>query len=230
MTFYDAFICQSAAFSTAAQHTRASLMTDTRRTAWFGLEVEVQDWLIPVLYTSGQDEVVTLPNVTASAPDSINNNEMIFNETSSNNSLIGRDYDTLRLEQTILQSTMVFVHGFAGVGKSAFVNYAFDIWQRTNFFQWQSFVNLQERIFSEDLSGTNILTQLCHDLDISDWLIGLTVSSHTSVTMEEHEQPLDGTIIIIDGIDQVFNKVFNAGLQGMETVVRIFSADFAKIH
>jgi CHAT domain len=220
-TFYDVFLRQGSSFSNAAQEARASLMTDQKRNARFGLDVEVKDWFIPVSYTSGRDEIVSYPRTGDLAIHTDNYNRMIFTEMLSDNRLIGRDYDTLRLEQTILQSDTILVHGPAGVGKSVFAKYALDIWGRTNLFPRQSFIDLQERLILETYSGLSILEQICDDLKLPHWFLGLTVSSDVSISTEEHDKlHLDDVVIVLDNIQTILNKYFTAGLQDMVNAVK----------
>jgi len=124
-SFYDSFLLQNLAFSKAVSCARLYLRKYPSRDARYARTVDVKDWWMPVTYTDRDD--IRVPDMSTSpilVPSPWTSREPV---------LVGREYDVLRFERLISKSRTVFLHGPAGVGKSAFIRHVVSAWQRTNF-------------------------------------------------------------------------------------------------
>jgi hypothetical protein len=125
--FYDRLLCQGLPMSVAAIGARQELREHALRKSRFGLELKIQDWFIPVLYCSGHDVVFRSDQPGSLPMTSPAGNVM----RAADKRILGRDFDLIRLEEVVTDANLVLIHGIAGVGKSEFVKYAFNLWRET---------------------------------------------------------------------------------------------------
>ena len=66
----------------------------------------------------------------------------------------------------LLASQAFLVHGSAGVGKTEFVKYAFDLWKSTRFFDKFSVVSMIEYLAEAEDDSSWVTSQIAKDLEI----------------------------------------------------------------
>ncbi len=141
-SFYWNFFSRRLTFSSAASKARGVLMEYPQRQARLGMKLEVKDWFISVIYIAGQEMQID----GSMASEAIGKHELGgtlgFEWANSDESVIGRDYDILRLERKLADSDVVFLHGAPGVGKSAMMRHAIKTWRQTDGYDSAIFVDL----------------------------------------------------------------------------------------
>ena len=163
--FYEALLCEGLPMSTAAAEARKHLREHGLRKSRFGLELQVQDWFIPVSYHLLRHNVLLGTNLQA---DSLATCRPVERTTPRANPLItGREFDLLRLEEAVTDAQFVLIHGHAGVGKSGFVQYAFDRWRDTQYFDKLSMVDLPKYLRKPEIGGDKIVSRIAKDLELS---------------------------------------------------------------
>lgn len=212
-SFYEALLCRGLPISAAATQSRRRLKEQAVRKGRFGLELQVQDWFIPVSYLSNQD--VSFRNSQLASPARAS--PIIRSIPARGGRTIGRDYDLLRLEEVVGESSVVLVHGSAGVGKTEFVKYAFDLWKSTRFFDKFSVVSIIEYLAEAEDDSSWVTSQIAKDLEIP--------TSYLEAGVPGTGDPLPGwrnAIVLLDGIQEIFNKCFTKGLGPMmEAIVSL---------
>ncbi len=208
--FYQGLFCQGLPMSTAAAEARKHLREHGLRKSRFGLELQVQDWFIPVSYLSYPD--VLFDSKTLQASDSITPGKAVQKTSARAKRITGRDFDLLRLEQTVTEANLVLIHGAAGVGKSAFVEYSLDLWRDTQYFDKFSMVNMLACAADKELTGSKVVTRIANDLKVpGSFLIadGLAARADLSDPLESWKR----AVVVLDGVDHIFNNVFNEGFK-----------------
>lgn len=227
-TFYDGFLCHALPMSAAAAEARKDLREHGLRKSRFGLELQVQDWFIPVSYFSDQD--ILLSSARPAVDSSITHRDA-ERAAPRRKRITGRDFDLLRLEEAVTESNIALVHGPAGVGKSEFVKYAVEFWRDTGFFDKFSMVNMLACVADKELTGDKIISRIAKDLDLSDSLL-VAGGSSTTGEVAGTRQGWRRAVVVLDGIDHIFNNVFNAGLKPVGEAVasllrHLSSSEFA---
>ncbi|PNY25096.1 Uncharacterized protein TCAP_04952 [Tolypocladium capitatum] len=203
-SFYEALLCRGLPISAAATESRRNLKEQAVRKGRFGLELQVQDWFIPVSYLSNQD--VSFRN-SRQANQVATASPIARSIATKDRHFIGRDYDLLRLEEVVRESSVVLVHGFAGVGKTEFVKYAFDLWKSTQFFDKFSVVDMLECLAAADDNSNRVTSEVAKDLEVP--------MSYLEAEVSGTDEPLPdwrNAIVLLDGIQEIFNKTFTGGL------------------
>ena len=137
-TFYAVFLL-GFDIQRAVSMARLELREVAGRPGRYGVEVDVDDSCVPVLYQSsiGQTLLLDQPNPYRTlVPDSIC--QQIESSQSEDGvesapPIIGRDADLLLLEAAVSESRIINIVGEPGVGKTAFQNYVAQWWTASDF-------------------------------------------------------------------------------------------------
>lgn len=114
---------------------RLSLIEDSERQATFNRIIELEDWLLPVVYWN-KEVNLNLRNFEAqekadfeaktALPDSVQQNLMY--------GFFGRDLDILKIEKTLLtQNNILLLQSMGGAGKTTLLKYLAEWWLKTGF-------------------------------------------------------------------------------------------------
>ncbi|KAL6408696.1 hypothetical protein AUP68_07640 [Ilyonectria robusta] len=132
--YRNLFLSRMDPFS-AMYQTRRRLHAIRSRTAVLSVEVEVDDYLIPVLYEQDiqTDTSSILPAGTGAAAMALGTSrDKLGHEPRT--VMVGRDFDLLRVETTLtLQSNIIELTGMLGCGKTHFLQHASRWWKATHF-------------------------------------------------------------------------------------------------
>lgn len=145
--FYHSLLLQGQTFSQAARMAKKLLRERKDRKARFDLKRPVNDDFVPVVYSLGQD-LKLVPQTRQSIESSFGFSEFSLGSAQPANAdmtyLTGRDFDLLRLEKRLLAHKRVHLTGRAGIGKTALIRYASQIWLQTFFADLILFVDFSK--------------------------------------------------------------------------------------
>ena len=151
--FYHSLFLQGLTFSQAARQARELLRQNPERQARLGLKRSVHDSFVPVVYSLGQDSrFMPQKEPRVGRRFSVSDFAIGSGQPAAERipNLIGRDFDLLRLEKHLLNRGKLHFKGRAGVGKTALLRYARDLWLRTSFVDLILFVDLSKAKTSLD--------------------------------------------------------------------------------
>ncbi|HOO54073.1 MAG TPA: tetratricopeptide repeat protein [Methanothrix sp.] len=127
----------------AIRRARKELFNQKGRMAYFNQQIDLEDWMLPVVYQSG--------GATAESPIALRefntDEEVEFYEHQARRyvapeptyGFVGRDLDILRIENRLLSerdgkpSNLLLIKGMGGSGKTTLLNHLMEWWQTTNF-------------------------------------------------------------------------------------------------
>lgn len=122
----------------AIAQARKELYRITTRQAAYNRKIELQDWLLPVVYQNGH------PNLRLRAFTSDEELNFIQQQTIPTeirqdlpHGFFGRDLDILRIEKALLtQNNILLLQGMGGAGKTTLLKYVGAWWLKTGFLFW----------------------------------------------------------------------------------------------
>lgn len=219
--FYRGFLQRGLSFSEAVHASREELRKDGIRSARFGLEVALEDWMVPVTYLCGADARIMPPEMTpsedfkvpASILPSFFSSLAGFTTTppAASIDLIGRGRDALNIEKDLIESKILIVTGQAGVGKTALLRHLAGVWRATKFAERVIYVDFAQPPFlvtvSEAIerakSGGGPMTSFAGRVSGSLW--GWWTQDKT-VTAEDMAQFVEdchehSSVLIFDSLD-----------------------------
>jgi hypothetical protein len=172
--FYSALMISGQMFQTALFSARDQLRRDRVRPARFDREVEMDDWIIPVVYKSAVFELSTFE------PSRLQRRAPIVPVTSVPQ-VFGRDLDILRIELQLLEkksTNIMLLRGMAGIGKTTLLQYLSDWWKETGF--------IEDAIVVDCREGLKRADEVCRRIDA-------VLHSRNNTASEDLEVRLHGT-------------------------------------
>ena len=168
--FYGYFLIQCLDWSSSASLARAQLRMHKTRNARFGLQVDVDDWMVPVLYLGKEvafdialvaligsqrikDRVLAmLPSILKTTTEKVDSEKYRLWATE----LVGRDSSLLILETAVLidfrtedkqsvKRRLIYIHGPGGCGKTSFVRDLGRWWKSTHLVETELYFDFADR-------------------------------------------------------------------------------------
>ncbi len=129
---------------------RLELFNIKKRQAYFNQSIELEDWLLPVVY-SNQPVDFRLRKFTAPEEEVYFESlgrEFRFNPPEY--SFVGRDLDILRIEKGLYRHNVLLLQGMGGTGKTTLLNFLREWWQKTHFADHIFYFGYDERAWTLD--------------------------------------------------------------------------------
>ncbi len=112
---------------------RLELFNDKKRKAYFNQEIDLEDWLLPVVY-SNQAVKFNLREFTPQEEEQFWQTEgERYRFTPPEYGFFGRDLEILKIEKSLLRHNILLLQGMGGTGKTTLLRYLRQWWQRTGF-------------------------------------------------------------------------------------------------
>ncbi|MEL4895033.1 CHAT domain-containing protein [Crocosphaera sp. Alani8] len=112
---------------------RRELYNRKQRRAYYNMEIELEDWILPVTYCNGKVDF-NLREFTEKEEEkyylSLDSKYEFRNPTYG---FVGRDLDILFIEKALIKHNILLLQGMGGTGKTTLLNYLREWWQVTNF-------------------------------------------------------------------------------------------------
>jgi tetratricopeptide (TPR) repeat protein len=119
--------------ATAIRAGRRELATSKARRAYFNQEIELEDWLLPVVYQRAEVKLRFRPFTPQERQRYYEEKANLFPDPRPTYGFVGRDVDILQIERRLLQHNILLVSGMGGAGKSTLLKHLAHWWQTTDF-------------------------------------------------------------------------------------------------
>jgi tetratricopeptide (TPR) repeat protein/tRNA(Leu) C34 or U34 (ribose-2'-O)-methylase TrmL len=129
---------------------RLELFNRKERRAYFNQFIELEDWLLPVVYSNQPVDFRLrefLPQEEELYFESLAQ-EFRFNQPEY--SFVGRDLDILRIEKGLYRHNVLLLQGMGGTGKTTLLNFLREWWQKTHFADHIFYFGYDERAWTLD--------------------------------------------------------------------------------
>jgi tetratricopeptide (TPR) repeat protein len=149
---------EQTSLSTAIRLARLALFNQKTRQAYFNQQIDLEDWLLPVVY---QRQSVALPLREFTDDEEIDywENEAQRYQVPDNtpHGFFGRDLDVLEVESRLLaQRNVLLIQGMGGTGKTTLLHHLGAWWQTTHFVEKVFYFGYDEKAWNRQ----QILTQV----------------------------------------------------------------------
>jgi tetratricopeptide (TPR) repeat protein len=114
---------------------RKELYNRKKRSAWLGYEIELEDWLMPVVYKNEEVNFKLESSPEAEKIGSKKKNGNLKYYQVPQYGFFGRDLDILKIEKRLLVHNRLHLQGMGGVGKTTLLRYMTFWWQDTGFIE-----------------------------------------------------------------------------------------------
>ena len=149
--------------STAIRKARTELYNYKERRAYFDQHIDLEDWLLPVVYQSQlvqfQYREFTLEERSAYNKRKLD--EKLYAPPEPLYGFVGRDLDILQIEKRLLaQRNILLIRGMGGAGKTTLLEHLRSWWHMTGFVQQTFYFGYDERAWTLQQILTDIAQQL----------------------------------------------------------------------
>ena len=147
----------------AIRHARAELYNNKERRAYFDQKIDLEDWLLPVVY---QNQPVQLKprEFTPEESSAYNKRKLAEKQYAPPDpqyGFVGRDLDILQIEKRLLaKRNLLLVRGMGGAGKTTLLKHLRAWWHTTGFVQQVFYFGYDERAWTLQQILTEIAQQL----------------------------------------------------------------------
>ncbi|MFN9399866.1 MAG: tetratricopeptide repeat protein [Dolichospermum sp.] len=147
----------------AIRLSRLKLFNDKERKAYFNTLIQLEDWLLPVVYYK-QAVNFNLRQFTPEEEEKDSEtvgSKYCFNLP--NYGFFGRDLEILKIEKALLKHNVLLLKGMGGTGKTTLLNYLREWWQKTNFVKNTFYFGYDEKAWTLEQILSSIGQELYKD-------------------------------------------------------------------
>ncbi|MEM9275110.1 MAG: CHAT domain-containing protein, partial [Cyanobacteria bacterium P01_F01_bin.143] len=112
---------------------RRELYNRKERNAYFNIKIELEDWLLPVIYCNGEVAFNLREFTPEEETEHYLRQDSKYEFQRPTYGFVGRDLDILLIEKALLKQNILLLQGVSGIGKTTLLNYLREWWQVTNF-------------------------------------------------------------------------------------------------
>lgn len=124
---------EHASLPIAIRRGRLELYNRKERRARFDQTVELEDWVLPVVYEHETQSLLLRPMTPAETNDWYEQKVIKYQPPVTDYGFVGRDLDVLRIEKRLLKHNCLLVRGMGGAGKTTLLKHLGNWWQTTQF-------------------------------------------------------------------------------------------------
>jgi tetratricopeptide (TPR) repeat protein len=141
----------------ALQRSRSELYARKERKVYFGQKVDLEDWLLPVVYRNQAVDLRLRRMYPEEEEAYFTKQALRFqfgNQFSTTYGFVGRDLDILKVEKGLIRdgagqsSNAIMLYGMGGTGKTTLLRYLQDWWVLTGFVEGVSYFGYDDRAWT----------------------------------------------------------------------------------
>ncbi|BDA70660.1 hypothetical protein CAL7716_048260 [Calothrix sp. PCC 7716] len=112
---------------------RRELYNDKTRIAYFNSNIDLEDWLLPVVYSNRQVDLRLRKFTPQEEEEYFSKLGKLYQYTAPEYGFIGRDLEILKIEKALFRHNILLLQGMGGTGKTTLLNHLRSWWQTTHF-------------------------------------------------------------------------------------------------
>jgi tetratricopeptide (TPR) repeat protein len=212
-------------------HARTELYNKKQRRAYFDQQIDLEDWLLPVVY---QNQPVTLQPREFTREERAawferKAEEKRYTPPDPQYGFVGRDIDVLQIEKRLLtKRNILLVRGMGGAGKTTLLRHLAAWWHTTGFVQRVFYFGYDEKDWSLQQIMTDIAQQLYGQRYYTDFQ---SYSPAAQQAMLSQDMRSKNHLLILDNLESITGEhlVIQHTLPPNEqSTLRSFLTDLAK--
>ncbi|MCP4113017.1 MAG: CHAT domain-containing protein [Desulfobacteraceae bacterium] len=136
-------------------HAHTELFNQKERLAYFNYRIDLEDWMLPVVYGTGGDVALPLRDFSFEEKAAFFDRQAAsFRAPEPEYGFVGRDTDILQVEKHLLSSigdrkrNLIFIRGMGGAGKTTLLRHLGEWWQTTRFVKQVFYFGYDEKAWN----------------------------------------------------------------------------------
>ncbi|NJN81317.1 MAG: CHAT domain-containing protein, partial [Caldilineaceae bacterium] len=150
----------------AIRHARRELYNVKSRRAAYRQQIDLEDWLLPVVYENQPQQLRTRAFTEAEHAEFFGRRAARYREPDLTYAFLGRDLDILRLEKMLLtRGNILLLRGMGGAGKTALLHHVAAWWQSTHFVEQVFYFGWDARAWNRQQIMDEMARRLMGEVD-----------------------------------------------------------------
>ncbi|NET33075.1 MAG: tetratricopeptide repeat protein [Cyanothece sp. SIO1E1] len=112
---------------------RKELYNQKNRRVYFNQRVELEDWLLPVVYANREVDLKLREFAPREKAEYLVQRRQRYRFELPTYGFVGRDLEILKIEKALLRHNILLLRGMGGTGKTTLLSYLREWWQTTHF-------------------------------------------------------------------------------------------------
>jgi tetratricopeptide (TPR) repeat protein len=188
--------------SSAIRMARCELYSRKGRQAYYNQIVDLEDWLLPVIYQNQPHRLIVRPFTSEEQNTSNERQEMLYMPPQPKHGFVGRDTDILQIEKQLLtQRNILLVRGMGGIGKTSLFHHLGGWWQITGLVRLVWYFGYDEQAWNREQLLTTIAQHLLKPDQYIDEFIHLSVDAQQSMITKQLRA--ERHLIILDNLESI---------------------------
>jgi tetratricopeptide (TPR) repeat protein len=217
----------------AIRHARTELYNNKERRAYFDQNIDLEDWLLPVVY---QNQPVTLQPREFTQEERTawlerKEEEKRYTPPNSQYGFVGRDIDILQIEKRLLtKRNILLVRGMGGAGKTTLLRHLADWWYTTGFVHRVFYFGYDEKSWSLQQIMTSIARHLYSPKYYTDFQ-SLSLAAQQALLSQDLSS--NHHLLILDNLESItgaYLTIQHTLPADEQAELRSFLTDLAKGH
>jgi tetratricopeptide (TPR) repeat protein len=129
---------------------RRELYNDKERPAYYNKIIELEDWLLPVVYFNRTVDLNLREFTPAEEEQYWERTGSQYRFPSPEYGFVGRDLEILKIEKALLRHNILLLRGMGGTGKTTLLNHLRQWWQTTHFAENVFYFGYDQRAWTVD--------------------------------------------------------------------------------
>ncbi|MCG8339223.1 MAG: YraN family protein [Proteobacteria bacterium] len=150
-TFYENLLGKGASPEQSASVASKQLYNNKSRDGFRDFKLDLEDWILPVLYSNGRIKMDLAPESRESRLERTRLTKEANQKDGNRYGFFGRDLEVLKVEKQLLLHKKLWIHGMIEVGKTSFLKELRRWWQISNFFDQVLYFSFEEETNSNTL-------------------------------------------------------------------------------
>jgi tetratricopeptide (TPR) repeat protein/type II secretory pathway predicted ATPase ExeA len=149
---------------------RRELYEDKVRSVYWGQKVDLEDWLLPVVYRNQTVDLKLRRMYPEEETAYFTQQALRFqfgNQFTTTYGFVGRDLDILKLEKGLIRNgNVIMLYGMGGTGKTTLLRYLQDWWVLTGFVTGVSYFGYDDRAWNLSQILFNVATDVMTEVEL----------------------------------------------------------------
>lgn len=177
-------LLQGQPLANALRRGRLELYNDKGRRAYFNQTIDLEDWMLPVVYQNRALKFTPRAFTETEAREFYETRAHQFKPQEPSYGFQGRDLDILEIERALLRRNLLLVRGMGGAGKTTLLKHLGAWWQKTNWVGRVFYFGYDEKAYTRQHILHSLAQQLLSPVEFASQFQPLGLDAQQALVVQ----------------------------------------------